>query len=56
MTMGRPKIAVTNYDKSGRVTPGKWHVRIGNQWTVFNEADWQDHGIAWINEQLVGAK
>lgn len=54
--MARPKIAVTNYDKAGRVTDGKWHVRIGNTWTVFSEADWQDHGIAWINEQLVGAK
>lgn len=46
------KIAVVNYDKSGRVTPGQWHVRVGNTWKVFDEATWQTGGLAWIAEQI----
>lgn len=46
------KIAVVNYDKSGRVTKGVWHVRTGNEWRTFTEAEWRADGLAWIAAQL----
>lgn len=47
----RPKIAVTNYNKAGKVTD-EWHVRIGDQWIVFSQEDWEAGGIQWIEQHL----
>jgi hypothetical protein len=50
--MPRSKIAVTNYDKTGKVTPGLWYVRYGNKWETFDEARWEAEGIAWLHRRI----
>lgn len=50
--MNRPKIMITNYDRSGNIIEG-WQVRVGSVSRFMDEAEWKAEGAAWINSQLV---
>ena len=43
---------IKNTNKFGKVT-NKWYVRIGKEWKMFGQKEWEDHGKEWVNKQLL---
>lgn len=49
-------VLVKNTDKTGKVMPGSWYVRVGKKWRVFSEVEWVGGGVEWVNAQMKGEK
>lgn len=47
----RPPILIKNTNKFGKVTT-KWYVRIGKEWRLFSQKEWENGGAEWINQQI----
>lgn len=50
--MTRPPVLIKNTNKFGKVT-NKWYVRIGKEWKMFGQKEWEDHGQEWVSKQLL---
>lgn len=47
----RQSVLIKNTNKFGKVTP-KWYVRIGKEWRLFSQKEWESGGLAWVQKQL----
>lgn len=47
----RAPVLIKNTNKFGKVT-NKWYVRIGKEWKLFSQKEWENGGIAWVQKQL----
>ena len=47
----RPPVLIKNTNKFGKVT-NKWYVRIGKEWKLFSQKEWENGGLEWISKQL----
>lgn len=50
----RQPVLIKNTNKFGKVT-NKWFVRVGKEWKLFSQKEWEDGGLAWLNARLQGA-
>lgn len=44
-------VLIKNTNRFGKTT-NKWYVRVGKEWRLFNQKEWENGGIAWVNQQL----
>ena len=47
----RPQVLIKNTNKFGKVT-NKWYVRIGKEWKLFSQKEWENGGLAWVQKQI----
>ena len=47
----RPPILIKNTNRFGKVT-NKWYVRVGKEWRLLGEKEFENGGLEWINRQL----
>jgi len=47
----RQAVLIKNTNKFGKVT-NKWYVRIGKEWKLFSQEEWENGGKEWVNKHL----